>query len=58
VKLCMDKDIQQLTWEAYMNKELARKKPMAHVKIFIKDTTQLLGAAVSAVRNLGKPKTA
>lgn len=58
VKLCMDKDIQQLTWEAYMNKELARKKPMAHLKIFIKDTGQLLGAAANAVRNIGKQKAA
>ena len=58
VKLCMDKDIQQLTWEAYMNKELVRRKPLAHVKIFLKDTTQLIGAAVSAIRNLGKPKAA
>jgi geranylgeranyl reductase len=58
VKLCMDKDIQQLTWEAYMNKELARKKPMAHAKIFVKDTVQLFGAALSAMRNLGKPKAA
>jgi geranylgeranyl reductase len=47
VKLCDDPDIQQLTWEAYMNKELVRKKPMAHVKIFIKDTGQLLGALFS-----------
>ena len=47
VKLCRDPDIQMLTWEAYMNKELVRKKPMAHVKIFIKDTTQLLGALLS-----------
>ncbi|GGI76634.1 geranylgeranyl diphosphate reductase [Polymorphobacter multimanifer] len=58
VKLCMDKDIQQLTWEAYMNKELAKKKPMAHVKIFIKDTGQLILAAGNAVRNLGKQKAA
>ncbi len=47
VKLCQDPDIQQLTWEAYMNKELVRKKPMAHVKIFLKDTGQLLGALFS-----------
>jgi geranylgeranyl diphosphate/geranylgeranyl-bacteriochlorophyllide a reductase len=47
VKLCKDPDIQMLTWEAYMNKELVRKKPMAHVKIFIKDTGQLLGALFS-----------
>jgi geranylgeranyl reductase len=47
VKLCQDPDIQQLTWEAYMNKELVRKKPMAHLKIFMKDTGQLLGALFS-----------
>jgi geranylgeranyl reductase len=58
VKLCMDKDIQQLTWEAYMNKELAKKKPMAHLKIFIKDTGQLILAGATAIRNIGKPKAA
>ena len=47
VKLCEDPDIQQLTWEAYMNKELVRKKPMAHFRIFIKDTKQLFGALFS-----------
>ena len=47
VKLCMDKDIQQLTWEAYMNKELARKKPLAHVKIFLKDSVQLVTGFMS-----------
>jgi geranylgeranyl reductase len=45
VKMCEDKDVQQLTFEAYMNKELVRKKPMAHVKIFFKDMAQLLGLA-------------
>lgn len=55
VKLCRDPDIQMLTWEAYMNKELVRKKPMAHVKIFIKDTSQLLGAlfAGNKAKNIG-----
>ena len=47
VKLCEDPDIQQLTWEAYMNKELVRKKSMAHVRIFITDTKQLFGALFS-----------
>ncbi len=47
VKLCEDKDIQQLTWEAYMNKELVKKRPIAHVKIFIKDTGQLIAALFS-----------
>jgi len=45
VKICMDKDVQQLTFESYMNKELARKKPMAHVRIFFKDMAHLLGFA-------------
>ena len=43
VKICKDKDVQQLTFESYMNKELARKKPMAHVRIFFKDMAHLLG---------------
>lgn len=53
VKLCRDPDIQQLTWESYMNKELVRKKPMAHVRIFMKDTGQLLGALFAG--NKAKP---
>ncbi|MEO0463507.1 MAG: geranylgeranyl diphosphate reductase [Pseudomonadota bacterium] len=43
VSMCDDKDVQQLTWQAYMNKKLVRSKPMAHVKIFLKDTAHLLG---------------
>jgi geranylgeranyl reductase len=45
VKICEDKDVQQLTFEAYMNKELVRRKPMAHVRIFFKDVAHLLGMA-------------
>ena len=45
VSICKDKDVQQLTFEAYMNKELARKRPMAHVRIFFKDMAHLLGMA-------------
>ena len=45
VKICEDRDVQQLTFESYMNKELARKKPMAHVRIFLKDMAHLLGFA-------------
>jgi len=45
VKICKDRDVQQLTFESYMNKELARKKPMAHVRIFLKDMAHLLGLA-------------
>lgn len=43
VAMCADKDVQQLTWQAYMNKELVRRRPMAHLRIFLKDCAQLLG---------------
>ncbi|WP_062347685.1 geranylgeranyl diphosphate reductase [Novosphingobium sp. CCH12-A3] len=43
VEMCADKDVQQLTWQAYMNKKLVRAKPMAHVRIFLKDCAHLLG---------------
>ncbi len=45
VKICEDRDVQQLTFDSYMNKRLARKKPMAHVRIFLKDVAHLLGLA-------------
>ncbi len=43
VKMCEDPDVQRLTWEAYMNKKLVRRDPLAHVKIFFKDLGHLLG---------------
>ncbi len=43
VTMCDDKDVQELTWQAYMHKKLVRARPLAHVKIFIKDTAHLLG---------------
>jgi geranylgeranyl reductase len=43
VSICRDKDVQQLTFDAYMNKELVRKKPIAHVRIFFKDLAHLFG---------------
>ena len=45
VSICKDKDVQQLTFDAYMNKALVRAKPMAHVRIFFKDMAHLLGLA-------------
>jgi geranylgeranyl reductase len=45
VKMCEDKDVQRLTFESYMNKKLVRRDPMAHLKIFLKDTAHLLGFA-------------
>lgn len=45
VAICRDRDVQQLTFEAYMNKELVRARPLAHVRIFFKDMAHLLGLA-------------
>ncbi len=45
VAMCRDRDVQKLTFDAYMNKELVRAKPLAHVKIFFKDMAHLLGLA-------------
>lgn len=45
VSICKDRDVQQLTFESYMNKELVRRSPMAHVRIFFKDVAHLLGLA-------------
>jgi geranylgeranyl reductase len=47
VKICLDPDVQKLTWEAYMNKRLVRARPVAHVRIFFKDLAHLLGLAPS-----------
>lgn len=43
VALCGDKDIQRLTWQAYLQKELVKSDPMAHVRIFFKDLAHLAG---------------
>ena len=45
VAICRDRDVQQLTFEAYMNKQLVRARPLAHVRIFFKDMAHLLGLA-------------
>jgi geranylgeranyl reductase len=41
VSICRDRDVQQLTWDSYMNKELVRAKPVAHARIFFKDLAHL-----------------
>ncbi|MEM8749473.1 MAG: geranylgeranyl diphosphate reductase [Pseudomonadota bacterium] len=45
VKICEDKDVQRLTWESYMHKRLVKREPMAHVRVFFKDLSHLLGLA-------------
>jgi len=43
VSLCHDIDVQRLTFEAYMNKELVKARPLAHIKIGIKNLSHLTG---------------
>lgn len=49
VSICQDQDVQDLTWEAYMNKRLVRAKPLAHARIFFKNLGHLSGLARSQV---------
>ncbi|MDJ1016319.1 MAG: geranylgeranyl diphosphate reductase [Paracoccaceae bacterium] len=41
VSLCHDVDVQRLTFEAYMNKKLVKARPMAHIKIGLKNLAHL-----------------
>jgi geranylgeranyl reductase len=43
VSLCHDIDVQRLTFEAYMNKRLVSARPLAHLKIGVKNLAHLTG---------------
>ena len=43
VSLCHDVDVQKLTFEAYMNKKLVSARPLAHLKIGVKNVAHLMG---------------
>jgi len=43
VSICRDRDVQQLTWDAYMNKELVRARPFTHIRILFKNIAHLAG---------------
>ena len=43
VSLCHDIDVQRLTFEAYMNKRLVKTRPLAHLKIGVKNVAHLMG---------------
>ncbi|UXH78570.1 geranylgeranyl diphosphate reductase [Roseateles amylovorans] len=45
VSICRDRDVQQLTFDAYMHKRLVRARPLTHLRIFLKDMAHLLGLA-------------
>ena len=43
VAICRDPDVQRLTFEGYMHKELVRAEPLAHLRIFFKNIGHLSG---------------
>jgi geranylgeranyl reductase len=47
VAMCRDPDVQRLTWQAYMNKELVRRDPMGHLRVLMKDIGHLIGLVPS-----------
>ncbi len=49
VSLCHDVDVQRLTFEAYMNKRLVKARPMAHLRIGLKNVAHLT-RMISATR--------
>jgi geranylgeranyl reductase len=47
VAICRDRDVQELTFDGYMNKQLVKAKPLAHVRIFFKNLAHLTGLATA-----------
>ncbi len=45
VKICNDRDVQRLTWQSYMHKELVKTDPLVQARIFFKDLAHLFGVA-------------
>jgi geranylgeranyl diphosphate/geranylgeranyl-bacteriochlorophyllide a reductase len=45
VTMCEDRDVQNLIWPAYMNKRLVYARPLAYLRIFLKDMRHLLQTA-------------
>ena len=43
VSLCHDVDVQKLTFESYMYKKLIKNRPLAHIKIMLKNVAHLTG---------------
>lgn len=47
VAICRDRDVQELTFQGYMHKQLVRAKPLAHMRIFFKNLAHLTGLATA-----------
>jgi geranylgeranyl reductase len=45
VTMCDDRDVQNMMWPAYMNKQLVYSSPLAYMRIFFKDMRHLLQTA-------------
>jgi geranylgeranyl diphosphate/geranylgeranyl-bacteriochlorophyllide a reductase len=45
VSICRDRDVQQLTWQAYMPKKLVRAK-LTHMQIFLNALAYLMDGQV------------
>lgn len=48
VEMCKDEDVQTLTWQAYTQKKLVKKKKKEHLRVLMKDLAQLLGLSKTA----------
>ena len=57
VSICMDADVQRLTWQAYMHKRLVLAKPLTHLRIFFKDLAHPArrGTRMSLTNGVGLP---
>jgi geranylgeranyl reductase len=45
VRICRDKDVQHLTWDAYINKAMTLARPSVHARILVKNVLHLAGLA-------------
>ena len=45
VAMCRDRDVQALIWPAYLHKRLIYARPLAYLRIFVKDLRRLLQTA-------------
>ena len=43
VSMCQDKDVQELTWQAYTQKQLVKRRKTAHLRVALKDIGNLIG---------------
>ena len=52
VAMCRDPDVQRLTWEAYMNKEMVRREHKAHLRLFFANIAGVIAAKLSTRRRI------